>query len=603
MIAMKRNIITALCLLTVVTTSAQEKQFNEALNRGRQVRCFYRMTNRKAKMMRTEKVEQLAQRRDFILGHHSTKEIGRFGDVATTIKTWDFIPRSEYQLYLAENLNYGTKSDEYQQEGTVYITDVTKNELTVTGYDNVKWTGAVKNRRIDGTGRGFIREGELRFVAFEGTFSEGIPQGNLSIHIYTPQIKELKYNAKDKHDYQATLGQKSEGMTMVKFKDRYGFINSDGILVAKPVYKEAKDFKDGLAYVTEHNIEMKIDKTGKVVALSETAKLSFAEMLSTRKEYPQLAPAIEDYASNWAEASDRTQDELANVAKEFPALKDKMSELRARLYKKNGSQLWTAYQLAVAAADNNERERSGENVTDNFISVYTTHAYDPDTLMPMAKRLKRYLEVCGALDLSLHSSYWTDSYCPTFSSDGDKHKSSLSKAIDICVTDTCSDFAGFFAQAQQPLRDKLDRLKSRLASDRADYEEAYARYKIEEARREAERKAEEARREAKRQQVREILKNMSAGSIWRYVVKSSEWSEGRMIDTDENFEDHKDIVFRDIESDDPEKTFSERIYHRFKLSENINYYYGGGHKYTNETDATIAAFLEHYNRSWYEGRK
>ena len=603
MIAMKRNIITALCLLTVVTTSAQEKQFNEALNRGRQVRCFYRMTNRKAKMMRTEKVEQLAQRRDFILGHHSTKEIGRFGDVATTIKTWDFIPRSEYQLYLAENLNYGTKSDEYQQEGTVYITDVTKNELTVTGYDNVKWTGAVKNRRIDGTGRGFIREGELRFVAFEGTFSEGIPQGNLSIHIYTPQIKELKYNAKDKHDYQATLGQKSEGMTMVKFKDRYGFINSDGILVAKPVYKEAKDFKDGLAYVTEHNIEMKIDKTGKVVALSETAKLSFAEMLSTRKEYPQLAPAIEDYASNWAEASDRTQDELANVAKEFPALKDKMSELRARLYKKNGSQLWTAYQLAVAAADNNERERSGENVTDNFINVYTTHAYDPDTLMPMAKRLKRYQEVCGALDLSLHSSYWTASYCPTFSSDGDKHKSSLSKAIDICVTDTCSDFAGFFAQAQQPLRDKLDRLKSRLASDRADYEEAYARYKIEEARREAERKAEEARREAKRQQVREILKNMSAGSIWRYVVKSSEWSEGRMIDTDENFEDHKDIVFRDIESDDPEKTFSERIYHRFKLSENINYYYGGGHKYTNETDATIAAFLEHYNRSWYEGRK
>ena len=286
-----------------------------------------------------------------------------------------------------------------------------------------------------------------------------------------------------------------------------------------------------------------------------------------------------------------------------------MSELKARLYKKDASQLQTAYLVAVAAAANNEREQSGEKVTDNFISVYTKHAYDPDTLMPMARQLKRYQEVCGALNFSLHSSYWTDSYHPTFSSDGDSHKSRINKAIDICATDTCSEFVGFFAQAQQPLRDKLDRLESRLASDRAAYNRAYARYQAEEARREAERKAEEARREAKRQQVREILKNMSASRIGAYIVKEGDWSEGRFFDTDQDFEDHKDIVFRDIKSDDENATFEVRIWHRYDAKEHIEYYTGVrgflriSQRFTNEVDAMIGAFMDYYNEEWRQGRK
>jgi hypothetical protein len=36
-----------------------------------------------------------------------------------------------------------------------------------------------------------------------------------------------------------------------------------------------------------------------------------------------LAQPIEDYASRWVENDSRTQDEIANTAKEFPALKSK----------------------------------------------------------------------------------------------------------------------------------------------------------------------------------------------------------------------------------------------------------------------------------------
>jgi hypothetical protein len=606
---MRRTIIIAACLLTVAVATAQEKQFDEALSQGRQTGRFYRMKNLKAKMITVEKVKELAMKRDFILGNHSTKEIGRFGDVATTIKTWDFIPRKDYELYIAENMNAGSKAADYTQEGTAWIADVSGANLQIRRLDNVKWTGQVKNNRIDGKGQAIVQENDLRFLAFEGIFDEGIPQGNLTIRLYTPNIKELKFDSRNNHSQQATLGQKSEGMTMVKFKDRYGFINSDGVLVAQPVYKEVKDFKNGVAYVTETTVEMKIDKTGRVVALSENAQLTFADMLSMRKQYPQLAQPIEDYASRWVENDSRTQDEIANTAKEFPALKSKTDQLKAALYQRDCRQVEAAYQSASAAALANLHNTSGEGVTDNFISVYTNHKYDPDTLMPTAKQLKHYYDVCNALDFALRSSYWTDSYCPSFnSSEGNSHRGRINNAIDICCTDTSADFRDFYAQAHSPLRDKLDRLESRLKSDRAAYDRAYARYQAEEARREAERKAEEARREAKRRMVRDILENMSHSSIYRYIVKTSDWSKGRILDSDDDFTDSKEITFRDIKSDDEDDTFRRTIYHTYDAKRGVNYYTGVPgllfpKNYTNELDAIIAAFMDEYNESWHHGEK
>ena len=50
-------------------------------------------------------------------------------------------------------------------------------------------------------------------------------------------------------------------------------------------YKEAKDFFNGLAYVIPEKIEVKIDKTGRVVAISENAKMSFDDMVSINGTY------------------------------------------------------------------------------------------------------------------------------------------------------------------------------------------------------------------------------------------------------------------------------------------------------------------------------
>ena len=605
---MKRNIILMLCLLAVTFTNAQEKQFNEALQAGRSTKSFYRMTNRKAKMIRVNKVEELARQKDYILGPHSTKEIGRFGDVATTIKTWDFIPRSEYTLYLGENLNSGTRAADYKQKGTVFLTDISQSQLKVNQYDNVAWTGQLKNNRIDGKGCGIYKEDDKRFWAFEGNFSEGIPQGELKVILYTPQDKEQRYNEKFSHNYQSTCGQKSEGMTTVKFKDRYGFINSDGVLVAQPKYREVKDFKDGVAYVTEDKVELKIDKTGTVVALSENAKLTFDDMLKMRKDFPQLATPVEKYASTWAENSSRSQDELADVAKEFPNLKTKIDGLKRQLYEKDCAKLENAYTKAVEAGANSMRDLSGADVTNNFISVYTKHSYDPNGKMPMAKKLKNYQEVCNALNLNLHSQYWTDGYRPSFSSDASSHENMISNAISICRDTVQSDFGTFYFQSMSPLQDKLSRLKDQVAYDRKAYDRSYARYQAEEARKEAERRAEEARKEAKRRQVREVLDNMSGSRIYAYIVEEGKWSEGRFLDSDDDFTDHKTIEFRDIESDYENATFSVSISHTFQAKSNTNYYtvstgFLSSENYTNEQDAIIGAFMHHYGRSWRHGRK
>ncbi len=152
-------------------------------------------------------------------------------------------------------------------------------------------------------------------------------------------------------------------------------------------------------------------------------------------------------------------------------------------------------------------------------------------------------------------------------------------------------------------------LVTRLASDRSDYERSYARYQREEARREAERRAEEARREEKRRQVREALDDMSASRIYAYIVEQGSWSEGRFIDSDDDFKDSKEIVFRDIESDYEKATFTELIYHVVDRKRDIDYYlvetglFESNRKYTNEQDAIIGAFMYHYSKDWDHGRK
>ncbi len=115
-------------------------------------------------------------------------------------------------------------------------------------------------------------------------------------------------------------------------------------------------------------------------------------------------------------------------------------------------------------------------------------------------------------------------------------------------------------------------------------------------------------KEAKRRQVREVLDNMSGSRIYAYIVEEGKWSEGRFLDSDDDFTDHKTIEFRDIESDYENATFSVSISHTFQAKSNTNYYtvstgFLSSENYTNEQDAIIGAFMHHYGRSWRHGRK
>ena len=64
------------------------------------------------------------------------------------------------------------------------------------------------------------------------------------------------------YEYMSTI---TEGMSIVKKVNKYGFINNKGELIINYIYDDAQNFKNGLAYVVLNDKWGFIDKTGKVV--------------------------------------------------------------------------------------------------------------------------------------------------------------------------------------------------------------------------------------------------------------------------------------------------------------------------------------------------
>ena len=132
----------------------------------------------------------------------------------------------------------------------------------------------------------------------------------------------IKFNQKT-----LTTGQMSDGMMSFLIDGKYGFISNDGTSTIPPRFKSiVKDFADGIAYVREDKMELKIDKKGQVVDVSESVKLSYSDLVTLKKAYPGMLKAIESRVIEYAKQSERTLNDLERAYKEFPSIASQIEE-------------------------------------------------------------------------------------------------------------------------------------------------------------------------------------------------------------------------------------------------------------------------------------
>lgn len=68
-----------------------------------------------------------------------------------------------------------------------------------------------------------------------------------------------------KTNYTGTVFTPSEGIGAISSNRKYGFINSNGKILVRPIYDEVFDFKDGFAKVVKNKKYGFIDKTGRII--------------------------------------------------------------------------------------------------------------------------------------------------------------------------------------------------------------------------------------------------------------------------------------------------------------------------------------------------
>jgi|GEM_PF-5439455 len=264
--------------------------FEDGLASGRSDVQFYNGQNKKNKVVTVDEIKKYADANGYIVDDFHTKNVDRFGDKAQSVSHFKFLPKTEFPAFLYSRATTNA-SISYEQ--------LTK-QATACIYDNgifkkvtAKWSGDVNNGLAEGKGAGFVYdETSDVYYAFSGTFSNGLPQGELktatgSISGCTSSALSLSYNGK------ITVGMFSGGFAdfIAEGNDLYGFINDKGEMAIKPSYKSVvKKFSNGIAEVKDsEDKEIQIDRTGKMLAYTQHQK-----QLDLKAKQEQERKALEE---------------------------------------------------------------------------------------------------------------------------------------------------------------------------------------------------------------------------------------------------------------------------------------------------------------------
>ena len=433
---MKRICLTAGLLLLSLLACAQAKQFKAALVSGRQG-FYYKWTNTKDEVLEVEKVKDYAAKNGFILGPVKTKDIARFGAAVTVVASFEFIPANEFAVSFLENKSGKRLESTRYQSATLYYINPEDKTPSVQIMDDVYWNGAASQGRVDGKGVGIKQINPKKLILFDGTYSQGTPQGIVKITTYDLKAPYGEIASGGRDMVEMIYGQKQDDRTWFWFTkyQLYGFVDSDGHIVAPPRYSKVSDFNSGFARVElprAKGLSFLIDKSGKVYRVYTDPDVSHRDLMRIIKEGdPDVAPYVSDHVK--------------------------------RLYLEESQKLREIDKKAQTAAGNKSATPEGQKVVNDFIANYVDLGYDPDNVAAIAKPLSGYFAICQALDLTPRSSY-CDTYAdpPVYYGSGDEVI--LKKGLESCESPSAA-FASFAEYAKPILKEKHTKVGNRIGSD------------------------------------------------------------------------------------------------------------------------------------------
>lgn len=271
--------------------SREEVLFREALERTREYRSYFALINETGKMVKKEDLIDICNAHNYLyLDKYETKEIDRFGDKASSVLKFWFMPKESYWRYVFEWTDRtSTKCESLKKRGSLWFFDVNQynasNKLRLIGHS--LWTGNVVDGYVDGTGVGFRQLAEHEYCYFSGEFRKGFPVGKVTFRLFKTDGTSWGYSPREKKGsngaafHTIEVGEMHDGMALFRYLDNggdnsgkaselYGYVSEEGKVTVKPIYKTAHAFNGGKAVVkNDKGQEIYIDKFGADLGYTE----------------------------------------------------------------------------------------------------------------------------------------------------------------------------------------------------------------------------------------------------------------------------------------------------------------------------------------------
>lgn len=296
--ALAQSVVTGTRLPT--GKSWEDKHFREALERGRQAKSYYELINADKKVIKLEDLTEFCTAHGYMWSKdYKTKEIPKFGDVATSIHKFYFLPKEEWVYYVFEWTDRTmSRSSDLRNKGSVYFFDAASNSF-ICLRDNAMWTGSVSDGFVEGNGAGIWTRDGRNYYYFSGNFRKGFPVGKAKFRVvdsqssgawgYSPRETLPSGRAGDGPAFrEVELGEMQDGMALFRYLDNgekrkegselWGYVSQSGAIAIKPIYKTAHAFSNGrAAVVNDKGEDVYIDKTGQFVDYTAKQKQIIAE--------------------------------------------------------------------------------------------------------------------------------------------------------------------------------------------------------------------------------------------------------------------------------------------------------------------------------------
>jgi len=522
----RKYLYVVLLLMLCVGSQAQEKYFKAAFEAGRTLGSFYVVTNPKEKMIKKADLVEYCQEHNYLVGSTYIMNKSRLGGVTGTVRTFEFLPAEDYDQYVFENMT-SNKYSVLRNAGSVFFFDPSEEDY-FWPLDDAMWSAGVKNGKLHGQGIGYKKVTDRRYISFIGTFDEGIPQGDVLYNqfdvtggykAYTSQ--EWQKNMKTRN---VSVGTMSENMAWFKYNGKYGYFNRQGKTVVKPIYANATNFSQGYAIVLEGDTKIKIDPNGTMFGIVGGSSMAYKDLLKIREKHSELSKAVEADVSVLLTKADFPL--LLQIDQDFPTLKEKTLVRKNEIYAESCAQLDEIFKKTVADSEVKLANVSGRSFVASFIDDYENkYKFDPKGKLATAKLLTDYYVVCEAMAIKPLDSYWSDGRPPRIDDRG--HIQKVRNGATICSEGMTTDFKSYYAFCKPQLDGKQKSISARMDNDAKHYDAAMSKY-----------------REKRDRALREV-DQLGLSQVLGRISYRGEWSRGRLIDTWDNYTDHKSISFSD----------------------------------------------------------